>query len=157
MEISSNSNNYQSRSGTSTIQPIPQEQKYTNEEVYKASQGNVSRNSESELAATPQGQLNVNNAQEQKATEDATATQANRDSQRESATNTLAQQSKKSQVEIYLAVATEGNNNPIENNTVDIIESLRDVQKQNNAVEAFATYKENQNTPANNLARGLVG
>ena len=31
------------------------------------------------------------------------------------------------------------------NDTADVIESLRDVQKQNNAVAAYATYEENQN------------
>ena len=92
--------------------------------------------------------------QDTKPVEDPAQTQVTRDTQRENATNALAQKSQQSRVEINLAG---GNNSPIENNTADIIESLRGVQKQNNAVQAYATYKENQNTPVNNLARGLVG
>lgn len=153
MELSSNTYN-----NNPSIQPIPkQDPTYSNKEVYEASQGNVVRNNSGELAVTPQGQTNLNNAQEAKATQTAEQVQASKDSQRDNATNILSTQSKKSQVEIYLSVASEGNDNPIENNTASIIESLRDVQKQNNAVEAYAAYKENQNTPANNLARGLVG
>ena len=49
-----------------------------------------------------------------------------------------------SQVEIYLAVATDGKVDIGDDQTPSIIESLRDVQKQNNAVEAYATYEENQ-------------
>jgi len=163
MEISSNTNNYQALQQfqlkpENSIQPVPkQDPTYSNKEVYEASQGNVHRNNSGELAVTPQGQTNINNAQEEQTTQNQAEVQANKDSQRETATNVLAQQSKKSQVEIYLAVATEGNDSPIENNTAQIIESLRDVQKQNNAVEAYATYQTNQNAPVNNLSRGLAG
>lgn len=168
MDVSSNTNNYQSLNQQqlqsaskpqNSIQSIPsQDPTYSNKEVYEASQGNIHRNNDGKLAVTPQGETNINNAQEEQAAQSAAEVQANRDSQRESATNVLAKQSQKSQVEIYLAVATEGNqNNPVQNNTAQVIESLRDVQKQNNAVEAYATYRENQNAPANNMARGLVG
>ncbi len=163
MEISNSTSNYQSlqqfqaKSTPPSIQPVKEEPTYSDKEVYEASQGNINRNSEGELALTPQGETNINNSQEEKETASEAEAQANKDSQRESATNVLAHQSKKSQVEIYLAVATQGNNSPIENNTAQIIESLRDVQKQNNAVEAYATYQTNQNAPSNNVARGLAG
>ena len=165
MQVSSNTNNLQSlnqhqiqnKSNTPpSIQPVPNDPKYTNGEVYEASQGNAIRQ-DGELALTPQGETKVNNAQEDQAAQSAAEVQANKDSQRENATNVLAHQSKKSQVEIYLAVATEGNDSPVEQNTAQILESLRDVQKQNNAVEAYATYQTNQNAPVNNLARGLAG
>ena len=162
MEISSNLNNYQSLQqsqvkSTPSTQTPRTEPTYSDKEVYEASQGNINRNSEGKLAITPQGETNINNSQEDKATATTAEVQANKDAQRDNATDVLAHQSKKSQVEIYLAVATEGNDSPIENNTAQVIESLRDVQKQNNAVEAYATYQTNQNTPANNVARGLVG
>ena len=56
---------------------------------------------------------------------------------RDSMVNQIEQQSKKTQVEIYLSVG--------DNDTIDSLNTLRDVQKQNNDVAAHATYKENQN------------
>ncbi|MDQ7044823.1 MAG: hypothetical protein Q9M32_02795 [Sulfurimonas sp.] len=156
MEISNNSQALNQLQAS--IQPVrPQEPKYTDGEVYKASQGNIHRNGQGELAITPQGETNINNRQSDAAAQSAAETQANKDSQRESAVDVLARKSNQSQVEIYLAVATDGNYSPVENETASIIESLRDVQKQNNAVEAYATYQTNQNAPVNNLARGLAG
>lgn len=166
MEVSNNTNNfqamnqYQMHSGAkpaNSIQPVPQEPTYNDKEVYEGSQGNVHRNGDNELALTPQAKTNINNTKEDNAAEASANDQANKDAQRENATNLLAHKSKQSQVEIYLAVATEGNDSPVDNNTAQIIESLRDVQKQNNAVEAYATYKTNQDAPVNNMTRGLAG
>ncbi len=158
MEVSSNTNNIQLQNQVQQQNAKPQQDPtYSNKEVSEASQGNLHRNNDGEIAVTAQGKTNINNAKDDKTTELSAEVQANKDSQRETATNVLAAQSKKSQVEIYLAVATQGKDNPIENNTASIIESLRDVQKQNKAVEAFATYQQNQNAPVSNLSRGLAG
>lgn len=130
-------------SSTNQSQALQTQQKYTNEEVYKASNGNVARDKDDKLILTPQGQTNLNNAKNDATTQAQAETQANRDSARESATNFLAASSKKSQVEIYLAVATDGTSSS-NNKTADVISELRDVQKQNNAVQAYATYLEAQ-------------
>ncbi len=151
MEVSNNTNNYQMLSAQQrhVIQPVPQEDpKYTNGEVYEASQGNAIRNNDGELTLTPQGQNNVDNKKAENTAEAQAASEAQKDAQRSTATDYLAHKSKQSQVEIYLAVATDNKVELGNDSTASVIESLRDVQKQNNAVEAYATYKENQN-PAN--------
>ena len=147
MEISSNTNNYQALSTQQkpiTTPVEPQEPKYTNGEIYEASQGNAIRNDEGKVTLTPQGQNNVDNKQAAATAEEEAAAAAQKDEQRATATGYLAHQSKKSQVEIYLAVASDNKVELGNDSTASIIESLRDVQKQNNAVEAYATYSENQ-------------
>jgi len=136
MNVSSQTNTYQ------VITPIepPKENKYNNEEIYKASAGNIVR-SDGELKLTPQGETNLANAEDDKALASETVAQAEKDAQRGVAVDYVAQQSKKSQVEIYLAVATDNSNN---NSTANVIESLREVQKQNKAVEAYSNYQVNQ-------------
>jgi len=146
MEVST-TNNYQMLSTQQRpgIQPVPQEPTYSNKEVYEASQGNAIRNDEGEITLTPQGQTNLQSAKAENTAEAEAASQAQKDAQRATATDYLAHQSKKSQVEIYLSVATDSKVDlGSDGDTASIIESLRDVQKQNNAVEAYATYKENQ-------------
>jgi hypothetical protein len=59
--------------------------------------------------------------------------------------NQLEHQSKKTQVEIYLSVAADSKVEVGGSNTIDSLNTLRDVQKQNNTVAAYATYQENQN------------
>jgi len=148
MEISSHTNNYQALNTQQKPVTLPVEPKpdptYTNNEIYEASNGNLIRNNDGEVGLTPQGQNNVakNEAEETAAAQ--AEKEATRTEQRGTATNYLAAQSKKSQVEIYLAVATDGKVEVGDDKTPSIIESLRDVQKQNNAVEAYATYAENQ-------------
>ncbi|NOQ30084.1 MAG: hypothetical protein GQ570_03065 [Helicobacteraceae bacterium] len=71
--------------------------------------------------------------------------QASKDAQREYAAGYASHQSKQSQVEIYLSVAT-GSDIDLGNDTANILETLRDVQKQNNQVTAYSTYQENQNS-----------
>ena len=147
MEVSNNTNNYQmlSTQQKQTTQPLPQEPTNSNKDIYNATGGNAVR-SDGEVKLTPQGQSNLTNAQESNAAEQQVASEAQKSSQRETATNFLANQSKKSQVEIYLSVATDSKAEVGSNgDTVSILESLRDVQKQNNAVAAYATYQENQN------------
>lgn len=150
MQVSSNTNQYQSLQAQQqpvTLPVQPTEPKYSNKEIYEASQGNVIRNDKDELALTPQGETNLNNTKDAKAEETAAQAQAQKDETRAAATSLLSASSKKSQVEIYLAVATDGKSSS-GNQTADIISSLRDVQKQNNAVQAYATYQEEQKNGA---------
>ena len=149
MQISSTTNQYQTLQMQQ--QPIttpvePQPEKYSNIDVYDASKGNLIVGKDETLTLTPQGQNNLNNSKEESETQEAAAQQAEKDAARDSATDLLNANSKKSQVEIYLAVATDGE---VDSNsaTVDVINNLREVQKQNNTVQAYATYKESEQTP----------
>ena len=151
MEVSSHSNNYQainayqkSRDEAVTLTVEPSDPKYTASEVYEASNGNLISDKEGNLVLTPQGQNNINNAVDAKKAEADAAEKEKDDALRGVAVDYTAAQSVKSQVEIYLAVATDNKVELSDDSTVSILESLRDVQKQNNAVEAYATYKENQ-------------
>ena len=146
MEVSSQTNSFQTMNMHQkpiTTPVEPKEPTYGNKEIYEASQGNLIRNDD-EIVLTPQGQNNISNVQEDKAIEAEAQTQAKQDQKRENGADYIAHQSKQSQIEIYLSVATDSDVS-IGNDTPSIIESLRDVQKQNNAVEAYATYQENQN------------
>jgi len=155
MQVSATNNNYQmlqtqQQPVTLPIEnPIttpvePKDPIYSNKEIYDASQGNLIRGDDGELTLTPQGETNLNNAKEDEAAQLAAEAEANKASARETATNFLDVSSTKSQVEIYLAVATDGAYDS-GNETVDVITNLRDIQKQNNAVQAYATYQESQN------------
>lgn len=150
-------NQYQVQNQPTTQPTRGTEPKLSNSEVYELTEGNAIRNDEVKVALTPQGEVNRDNAQETKAAEEAATAEAKRDEQRANGADYIARQSKKSQVEIYLAVATEGKVDSEGSATASILESLRDVQKQNNTVQAYATYQENQNAPVNNLTRGLAG
>jgi len=154
MEISNQINNYQALSSYQqkkepevTLPVEPKDPKYTAGEIYEASNGNLISDKQGNISVTPQGQNNIDNAAQEKETQAAAAKQEQKDELRGVAVDYTAAQSKKSQVEIYLAVATDGEVEIGGNNdTASIIESLRDVQKQNNTIEAYATYKENQNS-----------
>ncbi len=121
----------------------PREERF-NENIYEGSNGNLINTKDGDLALTPQGETNLANKKEDNALETQEQNQAQKDAQRENATDYLAHKSMQSQVEIYLAVATDGKVDIGNDKTPSIIESLRDVQKQNNAVEAYATYDKNQ-------------
>jgi len=121
----------------------PREERF-NENIYEASNGNIINTEDGELALTPQGQVNLDNKKEDNAAEDQAESQEQKDQQRANGAEYLAHKSMQSQVEIYLAVATDDKVELGNDSTVSIIESLRDVQKQNSAVEAYATYEENQ-------------
>ena len=145
MEVSSQTNSFQTMNMNQKpiTNPVePKEPTHGNKEIYEASQGNLIRNDD-EVVLTPQGQNNVANAKADNAAEAEAQTQAKQDQMRETGVDYIAQQSKQSQIEIYLSVATESDVS-IGNDTSSIIESLRDVQKQNDAVEAYAKYQENQ-------------
>ena len=119
----------------------PREERF-NENIYEVSNGNIINTEDGELALTPQGKTNLDNKKEDNELEAQTQSQEHKDQQRANSAEYLAHKSMQSQVEIYLAVATDSNIDK----TPSIIESLRDVQKQNSAVEAYATYEENQNS-----------
>ncbi len=134
---------------SSSNQPItlpvqPQEPVYNNKEIYSASQGNAIRGNDGEVKLTPQGETNLNAKEDVEAQVTAQAQQEQKDAQRGVAVDYLAASSKQSQVEIYLAVATDGAHESNSNATADVLSTLRDVQKQNNAVNAYATYQDNQ-------------
>ena len=146
MEVSSQTNSFQAMNMHQkpiTTPVEPKEPTYGNGEIYEASQGNLIRNDD-EIVLTPQGQNSVANAQEDKTAEAEAQTQAKQDQRRENGADYIAHQSKQSQVEIYLSVATDSDVD-LGNSTANVIETLRDVQKQNDAVEAYAKYQENQN------------
>ena len=121
-------NNYQDLSTYQkpvTIQPVPQKDKLP-----------------SDLELSPEKKLEIGNAIDEKKSTIVEMNQEQKDKARNSMVNIIDHQSKKSQVEIYLSVAQD---NKVESNdTLDAINTLRDVQKQNNTVAAYATYKENQ-------------
>ncbi|MCD6433881.1 MAG: hypothetical protein J7L21_07550 [Sulfurimonas sp.] len=121
----------------------PKEERF-NGDIYEASHGNLINSKDGDIALTPQGQNNLDDKKESNALEAQAETQAKRDQQRDFAAGYLAHKSMQSQIEIYLAVATDSKVDLGNDKTPSIIESLRDVQRQNNAVEAYATYKENQ-------------
>lgn len=134
---------------SSTNQPItlptqPQEATYSNKEIYEASQGNAIRGDDAKVTLTPQGQTNLNAKEDAQKEVVAQEEQAQKDAQRGVAVDYLAKSSKQSQAEIYLAVATDGEYESNSNATADVISELRNVQKQNSAVQAYATYQENQ-------------
>ena len=146
MEVSVQTNSFQTMNNyqKNLTTPVePKEPTYSNKEIYKASQGNLIRN-DGEIVLTPQGQNGVANAKADNVAEAEAESQAKQDKMRETGVDYIAQQSKHSQVEIYLSVATD-NEVDLGNSTADVIETLRDVQKQNDAVEAYAKYQENQN------------
>jgi len=151
MEISNSMNQYQSlnmyqkpREELITIPVEPQEPTYKPGEIYDASQGNVISDRDGNLSLTPQGEVNLNNAKDAKAEEIALSEQEQKDNRRATLVDYTEAQSKKSQVEIYLSVASEGEISFNDSELPSILDSLRDVQKQNNAIEAYATYQENQ-------------
>ena len=152
MEISNQSNNYQMlNSYQKQVEPtplpvvLPEPENSNNSNIYEASKGNAIGAKDGGVELTPQGELNLSNAQASKESEAQANTQAQNDAKREMGASYLAKQSKQSQAEIYIAVASEGSDSDA-SNTASVIESLRDVQKQNNAVAAYATYQENQNS-----------
>jgi len=152
MQVSSSTNSYQTLQAQpqAVILPVPQEPKYSDKEVYETSNGNIARGKDGNLGLTPQAETNINNAKNEAADTVAAEEQATKDARRGNATDYLATSSKKSQAEIYLAVASEGKVDS-NNATADVVNSLRDVQKQNNTVQAYATYKEAQNSTTPSL------
>lgn len=150
MQVSNTTTNYQNMNIYQ--QPVQQPQNSPsqpiqsdgfNEDIYNASQGNLINSKDGEIVLTPQGENNVADAKEQNSAQTQAEKEAKQDAQREYAAGYVAHKSKQSQVEIYLSVATDKNVN-LGNDTATLIETLRDVQKQNNAVEAYATYAQNQ-------------
>ena len=118
---------------------------YTDKEIYEGSNGNIVRGDDGKLHFTPQAETNYNNAKEDAAKEAQAKKEEEAAATREFVTGVIGAQSKKTQAEIYLAVATDGNYSPSDGVSAgDIINSLRDIQKQNNFVQAYAAYAQNQ-------------
>jgi len=148
MQVSANTNNFQNMNipprqpQEPTPMPIvvPSQDDRFNEGVYEASHGNVINTKDGSLTLTPQGENNVANQKAENTQEQEALTQAQQDQKRENGADYLAHKSMQSQVEIYMAVAKDSGDDTMPG----ILETLRDVQKQNEAVEAYATYEENQ-------------
>jgi len=90
---------------------------------------------------SPENRLKVQNYVQNAVDSKATEAQDKRDTQRAAVVGLAGLESKKSQVEIYLSVATEDNVS-IQNNTINSLETYRDIQRQNNAVQAYAANQE---------------
>jgi len=127
-----------------TILPVI-EPKMSSNEVYEASNGNIVIDKTGGVKLTPQGETNLNNNIEEKAEEVEKEVTEQKDNIRGTFVNTLEMQSKKSQIEIYMSV-NESSNDNINQDTKTIMENLREVKKQNDMVEQYAKYKENQIT-----------
>jgi hypothetical protein len=148
MQVNTNTNQYQllqTQQQPVTLPVEPKDPIYSNREIYDASQGNIIRDDEGNLTLTPQGQVNYNNEKEALAAQTAATIQAEKDALRATATDFIEQSSKKSQLEIYFAVATDGESAE-DDTTIEVLSNLRDVQKQNNTIEAYAKYQEAQNS-----------
>ena len=92
---------------------------------------------------SPENQLKVASTVDGKIEAKSAEDQETKDAQRAFFINQVGTQSKKTQVEIYLSVATEEKVS-LQNNTLDSLQILRDIQKQNQAVEAYAAYQSNK-------------
>ena len=118
---------------------------YTDKEIYEGSGGNIVRGDDGKLHFTPQAETNYNNAKEDAAKEAQAKKEQEQAATRDFVTDYMGAKSKKTQAEIYLAVATDGKYDPDSGfSTGDLIKTLRDVQKQNNLVQAYAEYAQNQ-------------
>ena len=93
---------------------------------------------------SPEDQLKQDREKQAQLDAHAAERQAKKDAQRESAVSFIAHESKQTQAEIYLSVMADSKVNLGNDDLVGTIEVLRDVQKQNNTVAAYATYAENQ-------------
>lgn len=118
---------------------------YTNKEIYKASDGNVVRGTDGQLHLTPQAKTYLKNLKEDVQNEEQAKKEQEQASAREFVTGVMKAQSTKTQVEIYLAVATDGKYDSGDGlSTAEIVNTLRDIQKQNDFVQAYALYAQNQ-------------
>jgi len=69
-------------------------------------------------------------------------TQAKKDDTRAFLADYAGVQSKKNQWDIYMSVMTESDVDTSNDNSINFLKNLRDVQEQNNRVQAYATYQE---------------
>ena len=150
MQVSSHTNaqqalnSYQQPKQNLVTLPVePKDPTYSPSEIYEASNGNVISDRSGDVSLTPQGEVNVTNALNDAKTVAEEEQQAKDDALRGVAVDYVGAQSKQAQAEIYLSVATDGDVD-LESSTPSVIETLRDVQKQNDSVEAYAKYQENQ-------------
>jgi len=123
---------------------IPGRPDYDPKNVYEITNGNVTVAEDGTLALTPQGQVNLANAKEDEATIQEEQLQAQKDETRDNFVDYVGYQSKKTQAEIYLSTAIDSEVDLGGIDTKTMIESLRETQTQNNTVQAYAQYQENQ-------------
>jgi PAB1-binding protein PBP1 len=147
MKVLNQTNNYQmmNQYQKPVTLPTPIVDNISIKDIYNASHGNLIKSKNGNIILTPQDELNLAKKNEATDAKKRADTQAKESEQRAYAADYLSYKSKKSQVEIYLAVATNSKISLEDDKTISIIKSLRDVQKQNNAIKAYATYMENQN------------
>ena len=93
---------------------------------------------------SPEDQLKQDSEKQAQLDAQAAESQAKKDAQREAAAGLIAHESKQTQAEIYLSVMADSKVSLGNDDLVGTIEVLRDIQKQNNTVAAYATYAENQ-------------
>jgi len=85
---------------------------------------------------------NVQESIQEKATQYQEERQAKKDDARAFLADYAGVQSKKNQWDIYMSVMTDSDVDTSNDNTIDFLKELRDVQQQNNRVEAYALYQE---------------
>ena len=91
---------------------------------------------------SPEKQLDIKNNIDEKVNDYKETQQAQKDNTREFLAGYTGYQSKKNQVEIYLSVATNSDQTSSDDSAVAVLKNLRETQKQNDAVQGYATYKE---------------
>jgi len=136
MQVSSSSNNFQALNAyqkpeNSTL-PVKAEAENSIQPISPEEPTEI-------IKLTSQQQLEQDNEAQ------AAETQATNDARREAGAQQINKQSTQAQVEIYLAVGANDDSSEF-SATASRLETLRDVQQQNDNVEAYATYRENQNS-----------
>jgi len=137
MKISSQNNNYQT-----LLQHQKPNKFYNKLEISKASNGNATLDKDGKLELTPQGMVNLEHALEKDVQAIDKEVKKEEKALLHFAADFLKEQSQKMQVEMFLSVAIESEHEGISNNTINLIELLREAQLENNIVEAYAIYEE---------------
>ena len=95
---------------------------------------------------SPENQLKLQDKIAEKVDDVKTNLDEQRDALREMTVGYIGVQSKKAQWEIYMSVATESDIDSEAPSGVEFYQTLREIQKQNNMVKAYAAYQENSLT-----------
>ena len=137
MNISTQNTNYQT-----LVQHQKPTKLYNKQEISKASNGNATVGKDGEITLTPQGMVNLEHTFEKDVKAIEKEVRKEEQAFLHFAADVIKEQSQKMQVEMFLAVANEGMHNGISNNTINLIELLREVQLENNIVQAYSIYEE---------------
>ncbi|WP_300364585.1 hypothetical protein [Hydrogenimonas sp.] len=92
---------------------------------------------------SPENRLKLQDRIAEKIDDVKTGLQEQRDALRELTVGYIGTQSKKTQWEIYMSVTTEADMDSDAPSGIEFYQTLRDIQKQNNVVKAYAAYQEN--------------